>query len=164
MKYCLFILGLFLASCNREPFSDCNLDKVYKTNAAKVTITEGVWGTVSFMKGNCMPSFPTSSGCSNCPARRTVRFYEYTLMNQAVKAGVYNDFFTSFSTRLVKEIETDENGFFQVVLSPGKYTMVVLEDEKLYSNTSDGQSGISPVTFNGGLQNVNFTISYAASF
>jgi len=105
-----------------------------------------------------------SSGCSNCPARRTVRFYEYTLMSQAVKSGVYSDFFTNFSTRLVKEIETDENGFFQVALSPGKYTMIVVEDAKLYSNISDGQSGINPVTFNGGLQNVNFSITYEASF
>jgi hypothetical protein len=161
MKYCLIILVLFSVSCSRNPFSDCNLEKVYKTNAAKVTITEGVWGTVSFMKGNCMPG---SSGCSNCPTRRTVRFYEYTLMNQAVKAGMYNDFFTSFSTSLVKEIETDDKGFFQVALPPGKYTMVVLEDGKLYSNISDGQGGINPVIYNGGRQNVNFSITYQASF
>lgn len=161
MKFSLLILVVLLASCHRNPFSDCNLQKVYKTNVAKVTITEGVWGTVSFMKGNCMPG---SSGCSNCPARRTVRFYEYTLMSQAVKAGMYNDFFTSFSTRLLKEIETDENGFFQVALTPGKYTMVVLEDGKLYSSISDGQGGINPVTFNGGRQNINFSITYEASF
>ncbi len=99
-------------------------------NSAKVTIKNGVWGTVSFMEGNCMPIIGLNTTCKNCPVRRIVRIYQYTTENQAIKSGIIS-FYDSFSTQLIKEVETDDNGFFQTELSAGEYTMVIIENGKL---------------------------------
>ena len=45
-----------------------------KAISVKVTITAGVWGTVSQMSGNCMPIVGPGSSCRNCAVQRTVRF------------------------------------------------------------------------------------------
>jgi hypothetical protein len=73
-------------------------------------------------------------------------------------------FFDTFNTQLVTQIDTDENGFFQVDIPAGQYTIVVVENGKLYANTSDGQGGLSPFTISTGKNNVNLTMTYKATF
>lgn len=92
-----------------------------------------------------------------------LRIYQYTMENQAVKSGTAS-FYDSFSTQLVKQVETDDNGFFQADLPAGKYTMVVVENGKLYVNSRDIYGGINPFTYSGGTEKLNFIISYKAYF
>jgi hypothetical protein len=164
----ILLLSLWLfAGCRKdvaEATPDCDTKAAYESNPSKVTIADGVWGTISFMEGNCMPVFdPATSTCKNCPVQRTVRFYEYTLRSQATPQGS-QQFFDSFSTQLVKEVASDGQGFYQADLPAGKYTVVVLENGKLYSFGADAQGGLSPLTLTGGKQNVNLTLTYRAVF
>lgn len=165
--YSLSFITLLFLSCQKEETETtvhCDIQKVYKENASKVSITNGIWGTVAFMEGNCMPIvLPSTSTCKTCPVKRTVRIYKYTTLSQAVPQNGLN-FFDSFSTQLVKEFETDDNGFFQTDLAPGNYSIVVLENEKLYAFGFDGQGGISPLNFTGGKLNVSLTLNYKAVF
>jgi hypothetical protein len=78
----LLIIMCVCISCRKDdlPVIGCDIQKVYADNAARVTITDGVWGTVSSMEGDCMPMIPPSgSSCTHCPVKRTVKIYEYTL-------------------------------------------------------------------------------------
>ena len=171
MKYnifCFCLLFIF-ASCKKEKTiteqKGCNLTQVYIDNAKKVSITKGVWGTVSNLEGNCMPvTQPTISTCSNCPVQRTVKIYQYTLFSDAVASDPYSLFFDSFSTTLVAQTETDEKGFFQIEIPAGHYTIVIVEEGKLYTVSRDGQGGLSPFTFSAGVTNVNLTMTYKAAF
>jgi len=167
IAYPLSILTLLFLSCQKvekSPAVHCDIQKVYAENASKVTITSGIWGTVAFMEGNCMPVVPpASSTCKTCPVKRTVRIYQYTTFHQASPQNGQS-FYDSFSTPLVKELNTDSNGFFQTELAPGNYTIVVVENGKLYASGFDGQGGISPVNFTGGKQNANLTLTYKAVF
>ena len=164
---CLFII-LFI-SCykgnNGTPPGACNIQQVYEDNSKKVTITNGVWGTVSSVEGDCMPTIPAcNSCCRNCPVQRTVKIYRYTTLIDAVTRDPYMVFFDTFNTQLVAQVDTDENGFFQAEVPAGNYSIVVVENGKLYANTKDGQGGLSPFTFGSGTKNANITMTYKATF
>lgn len=163
----LILSLLLLTACSKntqEATPNCDIKVAYEGNPAKVTIQKGVWGTVAFMEGNCMPVFdPKSSTCKTCPVQRTVRFYEYTLRSQATPQNGPS-FFDSFTTQLVKEVTSDEQGFFQADLPAGKYTVVVVENGRLYSFGADSGGGLSPVTVTGSPQNLNLTLTYRAVF
>jgi hypothetical protein len=163
----LCILSIGLSNCDKDNTekTGCDMNQVYATNAAKVTIAGGIWGTVSSMEGDCMPVVqPGVSTCSHCPVKRIVRVYQYTNVNQATPSGNSGIFFDNFSTTLVAETEADANGFYQIAVPPGQYTVVNLENGKIYANTRDGQGGLSPVTFAGGKQNANLVMTYKAVF
>ncbi|MGI8952821.1 MAG: hypothetical protein ACR2FN_14705 [Chitinophagaceae bacterium] len=149
---------------NQNQPSGCDIQKVYADNASKVTITNGIWGTVSFMEGNCMPTTqPGLSTCKTCPVKRTLRIYEYTTPGNAT-LNITTTFYDSFSTRLIKEIDTDNDGFFQTNIPSGHYTIVVIENGKLYVCSFDGQGGLNPFTFISGKKNINLTLTYKAVF
>lgn len=159
-----FILTAF--SCNKQVANGlkCNIGEAYKNNEAKVSINQGVWGTVSFTEGNCMPMIGGSPDCKTCPVKRTIRIYEYATMAEATQDDQSPVFFKTIGTRLVKELESDDEGFFQAELAPGKYTIVVIEENKLYANGSDGQGGINPVTVNNGAEKMDLNINYKAAY
>ena len=163
----ILLFALLVTSCTKDSRSgsvNCNMIEVYAANEAKVTVSNGIWGTVSFLEGNCMPIVGPGSGCKECPVKRAVRIYQYTTSAQATPWGTSTVFFHSFSTQLVKEVIPDSEGFFQTELPPGQYTMVVVEDGKLYASGRDGQGGINSFTHQGGQKKINFRITYKAVF
>lgn len=162
-----FLLILFFTACNKDQpkTTGCDMEKVNNENALKVTVADGIWGTVASMEGNFMPMVPPVSGRgTTCPVKRTVRIYAYTTLADATRSANSVVFFDSFSTPLIKEVITDENGFFQAQLPAGNYTIVTIEDGKLYAGGSDGSGGLNPLTYSGGLQKVNITLTYKAVF
>jgi len=162
----LLIFFMVLFGCNKDNPAPprCDMQEIYTENEAKVTITSGIWGTVASMEGNCMPMVPSSSTCQTCAVKRTVKIYEYTLPGQATRSGNSPSFFDRFTTRLVAQVDTDDNGFFQTAITAGHYTIVIVENGQLYANGSDGQGGISPVTYSTGKLNLNLTMTYKAVF
>jgi hypothetical protein len=164
----LTFLLITLYSCKKDDrktnSGSCDIDQTYITNASKVTITSGVWGTLSAMEGNCMPMVgPGPTDCKHCPAQRTMRIYQYTRHADATPSGTSTVFFDSFNTRLVAEVNTDADGFFQATIPPGTYTMVVVINGKLYASVGDVQGGINPFTV-AGLEKVNVIMTYQAVF
>ena len=164
---CFFVL--FFISCHKDnnnaTQNGCNIQQVYADNAKKVTITNGVWGTVSNVEGDCMPTVPAcTSCCRNCPVQRTVKIYQYTLVSDGVTSDPYKVFYDSFNTQLVTQVDTDDNGFFQVDIPAGHYTIVIVENGKLYVNIMDGQGGLSPFTLTAGTLNANLFMTYKATF
>ena len=171
MKNFIYILALTLCSftCNKQNEQNsttaCNIEKTYTLNASKVTITTGIWGTVSSMEGNCMPPIaPATTTCTNCPVQRTIKIYQYTTLTQATPSGTSGVFYDSFSTPLVAQVNADTEGFFQINLPAGHYTIVIVENGKLYANGFDGNGGITPFNYSTGLQKVNLTMTYKATF
>lgn len=171
MKKILTILfAVFvIAGCEKKndgANKNCNIQVAFQDNEKKVTISTGVWGTISSIEGNCMPPvMPGEGSCTQCPVQRTVRIYEYTLRSEAIPAsnppGV---FYNSFNTTLIKEVATDENGFYQVTLPPGRYSFVIMENGKIYANGTDGAGGLNPHNITEGLNRVDIAMTYKASF
>lgn len=173
MKNKLFFLCLVIifSSCEKQnnetiaPVTDCSTSAGYTSFVNKISVVQGVYGIVHFTQGNCMPTIDrTPTDCQTCPVKRKVRIYAYTRLADAIVDPMQSGFFTSFSTRLITEVESDANGFFQVNLQPGTYTMVVVENGKLYAKNGDGSGGINPFTVDAGIKQVDISITYKATF
>jgi hypothetical protein len=164
----LLIPALILSGCKKEHKQKkdpaCDIMATYTANAAKVTINSGVWGTLSSMEGDCMPAIdPNNSTCTHCPVQRVIRIYEYTLRSNAVPSSQYG-FYDSFNTQLLQEMTTDTDGFFQFSIPAGLYTIVIVENGKLYAPGLDGAGGLSPLDYTSGLLNFNLKLTYKAVF
>ncbi|MDO6432814.1 hypothetical protein Q4E93_19560 [Flavitalea sp. BT771] len=171
MKKALLLcyIAALCASCGKSdkptPAVVCDVEKARADNASKVTITNGIWGTLSLLTGDCMPlRSPNKTSCSNCPVKRTMRIYERTTTAQATPANE-KGWYDSFSTRLLKEFSSDDNGFFQVEIDPGAYTLVVMDSGKIYAfGGADGQGDICLINITGGKQQADRTMVVNAVF
>ena len=115
------ILLMFFVSCEKNYLN--NTEILYKQNEKKVTINEGIYGTVTHREGNCMPQIGKSS-CKEIPVKRTVEIYEeITIHREEPVIG-------NWDLQLFKTVVSDENGFFQVELPSGKsYAVFVVGEE-----------------------------------
>jgi hypothetical protein len=142
MKNVIFsvILTIFFCSCKKDT-------PIFPTKASVdysnlVTIKQGLWGSCSYLTGNCMPG--SSSTCKQTPVKRTIYIYSATNETQAVH--IVSNFYSQINTTLVGQIQSDDNGFYQISLQVGQYSILILEQGKYYTVSWDGLGLLTPVT------------------
>jgi len=172
MKNTFILCSLLLAatSCHKDKAqtptpATCDIQQTYTLNATKVTITSGIWGTVVSQEGNCMPVVGPGSTCKTCPASRKVQFYQPTTSANATPTPNTPGFYDSFNTTLVKEVTADNDGFFEVNIPSGMYSVIIIENGKIYAPGSNGQGILNAVDFTaGGLLKQNLMMRYKAVY
>ena len=102
---------------------------------------QGIKGHVYLVRGNQMPS-PDAPSSKPGGMKTSLYVYELTNTSQVSQAGA---FYRSVSTKLVREIMTDENGYFKANLKPGMYSLFVKKGDLFYSNIFDDKNNIHPV-------------------
>ncbi|MGC1632590.1 MAG: hypothetical protein WA749_10815, partial [Gelidibacter sp.] len=75
---------------------------------------------------------------------REVYVYELTTRSEAEQID-YTSFYTGISTKLVTVVASDNDGFFQIELETGNYSLFIKEDGMFYANVFN-EIGIFPVT------------------
>ncbi|MDN3686579.1 carboxypeptidase regulatory-like domain-containing protein [Cyclobacterium jeungdonense] len=137
------------------------------TKTLKTPSGEGIKGQVYWIDGNLMPQATDSGNDSRLgpkkqPVKRTIRIHELTHINEA-SLGDY--LFGDIETPLVAELETDESGYFEVKLPPGKYSIFTKEDKGYFANVFDLDSFIHPITVEKNKwKRTEITIDYKASY
>lgn len=127
--------------------------------SSRVTISEGLWGQVWFYQGDFAPGTPSGTITA---VKRKVLIYEQTSQSQAVHFG-YTAFFTAISTQKIAEVESDERGFFQITLPPGKYSIFVEENGMLYANGYTDDAIFPAEVYAGTVTKVQFNITHEAT-
>lgn len=123
---------------------------------------QGLRGHVYLVTGNQMPS-PDAPRTGHPGMRTTLYIYELTNTSQTDQEQ--GAFYRSITTRLVKEVETDDDGYFKVKLKPGMYSLFVKKGSLFYSNIYDGQGNIHPVEVKkGSFTEVSFKADYDAAY
>lgn len=108
----------------------------------KSTIKQGVFGKVTWMQGNFMPSPERSQAKESTPALRTIYIYSLTKLSKIEGEA---PLFSKVKTRLIAKVKTNKDGYFQCKLAPGKYSVFTLEEEgKFFANLFDGEGNITP--------------------
>ena len=158
----LLALVLLNGACEKD-FSPLRGDDCRVSNAHKVNITQGVWGTVLFWEGDFMPTTDLESPRGKiCPVTRELYIHTATPDDSVLR--VSSSFFKEIYTRLVAVVISDNEGFYQVNLPPGKYSIFVKEDTLFYAGISDGIH-IQPVTVvQDSVQRLDIDITYKAVF
>ena len=160
----LFVAAL-ISSCEKK--DDKNLhEALSKEEYAKmVSITEGIWGAVLFLEGDHMPGPGGPSG-KTYGVRREILVYEPVTMFQAEpveKDG--SEFYVSVPTRLIKSVQSDDNGFYQLNLPPGIYSLFVKEKGFLYQTFTGYNGYLGEVVVNANAATeMSLKITYAAAF
>lgn len=141
---------LMLTACNKD-----DIDYIIRHNEDKVSINEGVAGTVYERYGDWMPC----AGCSN-PNRgeraivREVYVYEYTRIADLDSATRYDysDLIPidRMPKRLVGSTVSDEEGFYEIALPAGNYSIFLIENGRVYWVGGDSYGGMEPVTVKAG--------------
>jgi hypothetical protein len=103
----------------------------------------GIQGYVYEIKGNQMPS-PDEKRAPPKGIKTMVYIYELTSPAQVVAAD-RPGFYKSVSSKLIKEVMTDDKGFFKVKLSPGKYSLFTKAEALYYADIFDQYNNIYPV-------------------
>ena len=155
----LVVTLIFSISCNDSVSPEVPID-----NEHKVTINQGAWGNVRFWKGDFMPMYDESSGGTITPVVRDIYIHVATT-GDMVDRIEYTTFYTSINSKLIAVSQSDNDGFFQVKLAPGKYSFFVMEDSKFYANGNDGFGHILPAeVFEDSVTQIDIDITYMATY
>lgn len=152
-----FFYGLLISSAL---FSACCSSRKVQ---GQPTVPQGLSGYIREVRGNQMPS-PESQPSTGKGLKTTVYIYELTNLSQVKQDGT-SSFYTAISTKLIKTADTDENGYFQVALDPGSYSLFVKLNNKYYANAFDARNNIAVHTVQANkLTNVQFTVTSNATY
>ena len=126
-----------------------------KAHPERVSIQQGIWGLVAYWEGDFMPV--CVSGTVRA-AGREMRVHAATSCREEI-----GPFYKEVSTPEVARVWSDADGFFQVSLPPGEYSLFSLEDSLLYANGCDSRH-IRPVTVHpDSVVKVTFDITWDAT-
>ncbi|MCF8232601.1 MAG: hypothetical protein K9J27_10470 [Bacteroidales bacterium] len=152
LRYIILSLSMLLmiASCQKESYTNSgnenhNIQELCKANQSKISVKQGVAGTLIMKEGNCMPMIGNGENpnpCLSYPVERTIQVYEPTSPEEAEGRGPS---FEEVHTKLVVETNSDEDGFFQVELDTGRYSLFIIEKGRYYRNMLKDNL-IGPVT------------------
>lgn len=120
------------------------------------TIDRGVYGTISLYTGNCMPSTADrESSCEVHPVETTVLIREP--VSREAMAGRY----VAEATTLVERTHSDEDGWYEIALPPGVYSVFVEDGDKEYCQRSDDRGRMCPIVIEDGVSEHNIDIDHA---
>jgi len=103
----------------------------------------GIKGHVYFIAGNQMPS-PDQLPSQPKGVKTMLYIYSLTNINEVRREGA-TAFYKSISTGLIKQVETDEDGYFKTKLKPGIYSLFVKKGDLFFSSQFDEKNNIHPV-------------------
>lgn len=149
----LFALGaLLLTACGKE----------YTTLPTSPTITQGIYGTVVERWGDWQPHPGSTVSAGETPISNDIYVYEYTTLSDLNSLsydenGILRFPIDSMPYPLVATTASDSNGFYQIQLPAGHYSVLLLENGMLYFCGFDSNVGLMPVTVDSG-QVVRFNL------
>lgn len=106
---------------------------------------QGIEGQVFLVKGNQMPSPDLPDQGRGRPYKTRLAIFQAAHINDVEKLPEHS-FYNSIHTSLVAEIETDSLGRFRHKLSPGTYSVFIIENGRYYSNLQNGDGVLGGVT------------------
>ena len=121
-----------------------------------------VRGKVTFWEGDFMPP---STGTIT-PAKRPIFVFEKARMAQAIQSASGICFYSFVLSRFVDSTESGDDGYYEIALPPGDYSLLVLERSgDFYANEFGGNGEVVPVSVQAN-QTVakDLRITYKASF
>jgi hypothetical protein len=104
---------------------------------------EGIEGTVLSIGGNRMPA-PHHKPAPPAGIRATVYVFMLTNISQVTRVG-QSAYYSAIHTPLVRQADTDENGYFSISLPPGLYSIFTKKGTLFYASRRDDKNNIAPV-------------------
>jgi hypothetical protein len=124
-KFLNILIMIFLFGCNN---GTTDADRYPPDNHNLVTINHGLYGNVWYWSG----AFQGLNWGTISPVSRTLYFYDITPVDSC---DVYSgDFYKKIHGVLVDSVKSQLNGFYQIDLPPGNYSILTWENDLYYAN------------------------------
>ncbi|HMH22698.1 MAG TPA: hypothetical protein VK563_13020 [Puia sp.] len=105
----------------------------------------GIKGYVYSVSGNQMPSPSRKPSSHHGTGIRSVLYiFRLTNTGQVVRQG-QSPWYTAVNTALVRVADTDDKGYFNVLLPPGRYSVFTKKGDLFYASRMDEKNNIAPV-------------------
>jgi hypothetical protein len=157
ISFLLFCLSLSVAATGQD--------------TRKTMIKEGVSGYVRVWEGDFMPTITDGSsrkrGRSGTikPVAREILFYQPLKFTELTKSRNSPYFYEEPKDKFVKKANSDAEGFFEIELPPGRYSVLIKEEQGYYASSGDGQGFVMPVEVSQGkVTKVELKITYRSTW
>lgn len=161
MKWSIVILigVFFVIGCQNDKDLDCFESIQPKRNTDLVSIKQGIWGDIWYWEGDFMPFCPSGT---ISPIQKTIYVFE-AANRLEVERDDRGGFYLAISTELIDSVHSDENGFFQIELDTGGYSLFIKEEGKYYATMSNsiGISGV--IVKKGEVSDFLFNITHSST-
>jgi len=136
----------------------CSLQKEGMPN-----IKQGIYGSLTWLQGNMMPSPDEPRAVDGNPIQRTVNIYEVVTFKDVQGQA---PLFTQIKGKLVKTIKSNSKGFYECELPVGTYSVFTVEPEgNFFANSFDGNEQINAVKVGpSGVIKLDIQINYKATY
>jgi hypothetical protein len=144
--------------CFLIPLMSCSVQK-----EGTPKIKQGVFGSVTWVEGNMMPSPDAPKSAGKKGVEREIQIYEVVTFKD-VKGEA--PLFEKVIGKLVKTVKSNAKGFYECELPVGQYSVFTVEEgTKLFANNSDGEGKINSVKIeNGKVVQLDIQINYKAAY
>lgn len=120
------------------------------TDKHEVTIRTGIYGTVTERYGNWMPVVdPNDTTHGIRPIAWDIYVYEYTTMEDIIATG-YQAYMLMpvelMPKPLVATARSESDGFYQITLKPGIYSVFLPENGIIHPTSGNGYGAMFPIT------------------
>ena len=160
----LVIILLLILGCDSRDGSVRPLETHSRPQSQEelVSIEEGLWGDVWFWTGDFMP--PETGRVF--PVSREVIVFELATGDDVTSEGApYGRFVTEVRTTEVGRTQSLSNGFYEISLPPGEYSLFVVEESKLWKACPNWYNFISRVVVEpGAIAEAHIDITHQASY
>lgn len=136
----------------------CSLQKVGTTK-----IKQGIYGSVTWLQGNMMPSPDEPKATNGRPIERTINIYQVvTFKDVQGQAPLFNQ----IQGKLVKTLKSNSKGFYECELPVGTYSVFTIEPEgNFFANSFDGNGAINAINVEqGGIVKLDIQVNYKAAY
>jgi len=153
----LFFFCVLFISCKE---SQLPFNTTTENNAGQPK--QGIKGNVIYREGKFDSKDNLISNGIIIGVARKIYFYELS----GLKDAETNDgsFITMIHSILIDSTHSDKNGNFQAALKPGKYSVFIQENERLYSQVSDDGLFYPVCVYPDSVTSINLYIDYKAHY
>ncbi len=132
-------------------------------NNERPKIKQGVYGNVTWLEGNMMPSPDEPRAMNGRPIERTITIYAIANLKDVIGQA---PLFTAINKKLVKTVKTNKSGYYECELPPGFYSVFSKESENsFFANSYNGKGEISSVEVKSGVvAKLDIVINYKAAY
>lgn len=154
--YFIFFAVILFTSCKESqlPFNAVEADPAEPK--------QGIKGKVIYKEGTFDNRDNLISNGTVVGVSRKIYFYELTGLQQVELDG--NSFIGTIHTDIIDSTKSDKSGKYAGTLKPGMYSVVVEENERLYTHVSDDGLILPVQVFKDSVSTLNVYIDYKAKY
>jgi len=126
-------------------------------------IKQGIYGSVTWLEGNMMPSPDAPKASNGGPVVRTLNIYEVVTFKEVEGQA---PLFTAIKGKLVKTVKSNSKGLYECELPVGTYSVFTVEPEgNFFANNFDGNEQINAIKIEQGITvKLDMQINYKAAY